>query len=166
MDYDAGEVYVNPNKRLGLISQIPNFPAGFTVEDVLRSAYADLMRFRQKMELLECQMAKGATEEQLRAQDLLSFRLNSLDFDVEGSNVIVEAPSVSIRDEVGMYTYYKLVFDGVDLSKNSAGDWTRLEVFVKGQKGADPYGMVLVYDRTEEFYRIKDYSLSGGEAPI
>ena len=106
------------------------------------------------------------TEEQLRAEDLLSFRLNSLDFDVEGSNVIVEAPSVSIRDEVGMYTYYKLVFDGVDLSKNSAGDWTRLEVFVKGQKGADPYGMVLVYDRTEEFYRIKDYSLSGGEAPI
>ena len=26
MDYDSGEVYVNPNKRLGLISQIPRFP--------------------------------------------------------------------------------------------------------------------------------------------
>ena len=25
MDYDSGEVYVNPNKRLGLISQIPSF---------------------------------------------------------------------------------------------------------------------------------------------
>ena len=35
MDYDDGEVYINPNKRLGLISQIPKFPAGYTVEDVL-----------------------------------------------------------------------------------------------------------------------------------
>ena len=43
MDYDEGEVYVNPNKKLGLISQIPKFPVGFTVEDVLRSAYADIM---------------------------------------------------------------------------------------------------------------------------
>ena len=72
MDYDEGEVYVNPNKKIGLISQIPKFPQGFTVEDVLRSAYADLMRTCQKMELLECEMAKGATEDQLREYDRLS----------------------------------------------------------------------------------------------
>ena len=54
MDYDSGEVYVNPNKKLGLISQIPRFPEGFTVEDVQRSAYADILRVHQKMELLEC----------------------------------------------------------------------------------------------------------------
>ncbi len=77
MDYDDGEVYVNPNKKLGLISQIPVFPLGFTVEEVLRSAYADLMRFKQKMELLECQMAQGVTEEQLRAYDDLSNRFQS-----------------------------------------------------------------------------------------
>ncbi len=72
MDYDDGEVYVNPNKKMGLISQIPKFPEGFTVEDVLRSAYADLMRVRQKMELLECEMAKSVTDEQLREYDRLS----------------------------------------------------------------------------------------------
>ena len=86
MDYDDGEVYVNPNKKLGLISQIPQFPLGFTVEDVLRSAYGDLMRFKQKMELLECQMAEGATEEQLKAYDDLSNRFQSgggYDMDVE-----------------------------------------------------------------------------------
>ena len=77
MDYDEGEVYVNPNKKLGLISQIPKFPLGFTVEDVLRSAYADLMRFKQKMELLECQMAEGATDELLRTYDDLSNRFQS-----------------------------------------------------------------------------------------
>ncbi|MBQ2854422.1 MAG: ABC-F family ATP-binding cassette domain-containing protein, partial [Oscillospiraceae bacterium] len=54
------------------ISQIPRFPQGFTVEDVLRSAYADLMRVRQKMELLECEMASGVTDEQLREYDRLS----------------------------------------------------------------------------------------------
>ena len=86
MDYDDGEVFVNPNKKLGLISQIPKFPMGFTVEDVLRSAYADIMRVRQKMELLECQMAKGATEEQLKEYDTLSNRFQSgggYDMDVE-----------------------------------------------------------------------------------
>ena len=86
MDYDDGEVYVNPNKKLGLISQIPKFPAGFTVEDVLRSAYADLMRVLQKMELLECEMVKGATLEQLREYDNLTNRFQSgggYDMDVE-----------------------------------------------------------------------------------
>ena len=86
MDYDDGEVYVNPDKKLGLISQIPKFPLGFTVEDVLRSAYADLMRVRQKMELLECEMVKGATEEQLREYDRLTNVFQSgggYDMDVE-----------------------------------------------------------------------------------
>ena len=77
MDYDDGEVYVNPNKRLGLISQIPVFPEGYTVEDVLRSAYASLMKVRRRMELLECEMASGATAEQLREYDVLTNRFQS-----------------------------------------------------------------------------------------
>ena len=86
MDYDDGEVYINPNKKIGLISQIPKFPMGFTVEDVLRSAYADLMRVKQKMELIECEMVKGATDEQLREYDRLSNVFQSgggYDMDVE-----------------------------------------------------------------------------------
>ena len=86
MDYDDGEVYVNPNKKLGLISQIPRFPMGFTVEDVLRSAYAELMRIKQKMELIECEMVKVATDDQLREYDRLSNVFQSgggYDMDVE-----------------------------------------------------------------------------------
>ena len=86
MDYDSGEVYVNPNKKLGLISQIPRFPEGYTVEDVLRSAYADILRVRQKMELLECEMANGATDAQLREYDALTNRFQTgggYDMDVE-----------------------------------------------------------------------------------
>ena len=77
MDYDDGEVFVNPNKKIGLISQIPKFPVGYTVEDVLRSAYADIMSCKRKMELLEKAMAHGATAEQLREYDNLSNRFQS-----------------------------------------------------------------------------------------
>ena len=66
MDYDEGEVYINPDKRLGLISQIPRFPAGYTVEDVLRSAFAPLMKLRARMERLEQAMVYGATDDLLR----------------------------------------------------------------------------------------------------
>ena len=86
MDYDSGEVYVNPNKKLGLISQIPRFPEGYTVEDILRSAFADILRVRQKMELLEREMANGATDAQLREYDALTNRFQTgggYDMDVE-----------------------------------------------------------------------------------
>ena len=71
IDFDEGEVYVNPNKRLGLISQIPIFPEGYNVEDVLRSAYADLQRIQKRMRSLEDIMQTGASEAQLREYDAL-----------------------------------------------------------------------------------------------
>ena len=77
MDYDDGEVYVNPNKKLGLISQIPKFPEGFTVEDVLRSAYTGIMKVKAQMETLEQEMLNGATTEQLRQYDNLTNRFQS-----------------------------------------------------------------------------------------
>ncbi len=77
MEYDAGQVYVNPAKRLGLISQIPQFPAGYTVDDVLRSAYRDILAIGKKMERLEQQMSAGATDEQLREYDDLVNRFQS-----------------------------------------------------------------------------------------
>ena len=77
MDYDDGEVYINPAKRIGLISQIPVFPVGYTVEDVLRSAYAPVTAAKRKMEELEKEMASGATAEQLKLYDDLMGRFQS-----------------------------------------------------------------------------------------
>ena len=90
MDYDDGEVYVNPHKKLGLISQIPQFPAGYCVEDVLRSAFGEIMACKQKMEALEIKMASGATEDQLKEYDSLSNRFQSgggYEMDVEVDKV-------------------------------------------------------------------------------
>ena len=86
MDYDDGEVFVNPNKKLGLISQIPKFPALYTVEDVLRSAFSAIMAAKRKMEELERDMSSGATDEQLREYDTLVNRFQTgggYDMDVE-----------------------------------------------------------------------------------
>ena len=86
MDYDGGEVYVNPNKKLGMISQIPLFPLGYTVEDVLRSAFREILAAKKKMEALEKAMEQGATQEQLKTYDSLVARFQAgggYDMDVE-----------------------------------------------------------------------------------
>ena len=90
MDYDSGEVYVNPHKKLGLISQIPRFPEGYTVENVLRSAYAELFAVKAKMERLEKEMAQAASADLLRQYDDLSNRFQSgggYEMDVEVDKV-------------------------------------------------------------------------------
>jgi len=90
MDYDDGEVFVNPNKRLGLISQIPRFPEGYTVENVLRSAYRELLSAKKKMEALEQKMAESVTDDLLREYDNLVNRFQAgggYDMDVEVDKV-------------------------------------------------------------------------------
>lgn len=77
MEYDDGEVHIAPNKRIGLISQIPQFPDGYTVEDVLRSAYAPLIKIRTRMEELEKKMAQDVDKDILREYDDLTARFQS-----------------------------------------------------------------------------------------
>ena len=90
MDYDDGEVFVNPHKKIGLISQIPKFPTGYTVEDVLRCAYTQLHSIKRKMEQLEKQMLTGATDQLLKEYDRLTNQFESgggYDMDVEVDKV-------------------------------------------------------------------------------
>ena len=62
---DEGDVVIAPDKRLGLISQIPVFPAGYTVEDVLDDAFAPLRRMEEEMTRLSQQMAEGESDSAL-----------------------------------------------------------------------------------------------------
>ena len=77
MDYDDGEVFINPNKKIGLISQIPQFPYGYTVEDVLRTAFSAVTAAKRKMEEMEKAMSIGATDEQLKEYDALVNRFQA-----------------------------------------------------------------------------------------
>ncbi len=62
LDHDEGQVSIASGHRLGLISQIPVYPAGYTVEDVLRSAFARLESLAGEMEALEGRMAAGESD--------------------------------------------------------------------------------------------------------
>ena len=62
VDYDEGEVMIAPGKRLGLISQIPVYPAGYTVEDVIDTAFEPLHEMEREMAELAGRMAAGETD--------------------------------------------------------------------------------------------------------
>ncbi len=62
VDYDEGEVMIAPGKRLGLISQIPVYPQGYTVEDVIDTAFAPLHKMEEEMAALAGRMADGETD--------------------------------------------------------------------------------------------------------
>ena len=62
IDYDEGQVTIGQGRRVGLISQIPVYPAGYTVEDVLRSAFDRLHALAEEMEALTARMAAGEND--------------------------------------------------------------------------------------------------------
>jgi len=62
LDCDEGEVVIGQNRRIGLISQIPVYPAGYTVEDVLRSAFSRVQKLAAEMEELAARMAAGESD--------------------------------------------------------------------------------------------------------
>lgn len=70
--YDSGDVMVAPSRRIGLISQIPVFPEGWTTEDVLRSAHSRLYAINDRLEELTRQMETSQAPELLREFDRLS----------------------------------------------------------------------------------------------
>ena len=65
LDCDEGEVMTAPGKRMGLISQIPVYPAGYTVEDVLDTAFTPLREMEEEMQKLSVQMEQGASDSAL-----------------------------------------------------------------------------------------------------
>ncbi len=59
LEADEGSVVIARNSRVGLISQIPVYPAGFTVDDVLHTAFARHQKLSEEMEALAAAMAAG-----------------------------------------------------------------------------------------------------------
>ena len=90
IDFDSGEVMVNPKKRLGLISQIPHYPTGYTVEDVLRTAFDQQKKIQARMRELEGRMTEHTPKEILMEYDRLTERFSALggyDMDVDTDKV-------------------------------------------------------------------------------
>ncbi|MBE6918940.1 MAG: ABC-F family ATP-binding cassette domain-containing protein [Ruminococcaceae bacterium] len=79
LDYDEGDVVIASGRRVGLISQIPVYPAGYTVEDVLQSAFSRMHVLKEEMDALTERMAAGESDESiLRRYGELTARFEGL----------------------------------------------------------------------------------------
>ena len=88
--YDEGEVMLAPGKRLGLISQIPVYPEGWTTEDVLRSAHRRLYDISERLQELALMMETDQSQALLGEYDRLSEdfrRLGGYDMDTARNRV-------------------------------------------------------------------------------
>ena len=59
LEPDEGEIQIAAGRRVGLISQIPVYPEGYTVEDVLQTAFARMFRMKDEMDALALRMEQG-----------------------------------------------------------------------------------------------------------
>jgi ATP-binding cassette subfamily F protein 3 len=69
---DEGEIAISEGRRLGLISQIPVYPEGFTVLDVLKTAFQRVDALAQELEALTQEMAQEASPALLARYDIVS----------------------------------------------------------------------------------------------
>ncbi|HIS71310.1 MAG TPA: ABC-F family ATP-binding cassette domain-containing protein [Candidatus Scatomorpha pullicola] len=87
---DEGSIAIHKGRRIGLISQIPVYPAGWTTEDVLREAHARLRAMSDRLRELETLMATDSSRALLDEYDRLSDdfrRLGGYDMDRERNRV-------------------------------------------------------------------------------
>ena len=75
---DKGEIDIARGKRLGLVSQIPHYPVGYTVEDVLATAEERLNAMQSRMRKLEELMAVSSDRALLSEYDELLSRFETL----------------------------------------------------------------------------------------
>ncbi|MCL1835315.1 MAG: ABC-F family ATP-binding cassette domain-containing protein [Oscillospiraceae bacterium] len=78
LEPDEGTVAVTGFKKTGLISQIPEYPAGYTGEDVMQTAFNRLKEMKAGMEELERKMADGGDVDVLKAYDSLAYEYERL----------------------------------------------------------------------------------------
>ena len=87
---DSGEVAIASGRRLGLISQIPVYPEGYTTEDVLREAHRRLYDLEEKISQLAERMASDDSPALLAEYDRASEdfrRLGGYDMEHERDRV-------------------------------------------------------------------------------
>ena len=101
LDYDSGDVFVAKNKKLGIIDQIPTYPEGFTVTDVIKTAFSDIDNLKTKARQLEKAMEDGDKSDSTLKQygDILNIIENSGGYD-NGFEIDTVCRGLNISDEM------------------------------------------------------------------
>ena len=77
VDPDEGTIVIAPGKRLGLISQIPVYPEGYTVRNVLDTAFTRLHNMEREMNELAARMGEESSPEIMARYDKLTAAFES-----------------------------------------------------------------------------------------
>jgi ATPase subunit of ABC transporter with duplicated ATPase domains len=101
LEADEGSAVIAKNSRIGLISQIPVYPEGYTVDDVLQTAFSRHQKLAEEMERLTAAMAAGdAGEQTLRRYGELSAKFEGIGGYDTGTAVSKVANGLSISLEM------------------------------------------------------------------
>lgn len=105
---DEGRIVIASGKRMGLISQIPVYPEGFTVENVLKTAHERIFELEAKMNELAAQMSANSTDAIMREYDKAAAdyeRLHGYNADFERNRV---ANGLEINESMRSQLFSKL----------------------------------------------------------
>ena len=98
------------------------------------------------------------------SSDLFTFELECIPVDKTKPTYSVGELVYSTTASKAMYTYYKLVFDGVEFLPDSEQYWIRIKITLDDVEGSAPY-YILIYENIEEYSATAEYKLSGKEKP-
>ena len=83
LESDKGEVVLGTGKRVGVMTQIPQYPYDYTTEDVLKTAHARLDEMQRKLTRMQEQMAAGEKIDEKAYDRLQSTFENAGGYDTE-----------------------------------------------------------------------------------
>ena len=171
-DAELTEYYEVTNGDIGAKTQTlrapyddPNF-ASFIADNLIIIEGVDQLQLsvRYNVSIFDDIESKYGVKLDPATEGLFSFELERVPFDESQSAYKIGELDYCDTDSVMMYTYYKLVFDGVELLADTTPDWIRLKITLNGVPEAKPY-YILVYENTETYSSFSEYKLSGKERP-
>lgn len=91
LGYDEGSISMPRDARVSYLNQIPEYPEGYTVEDVLKSAFASLFEMEKSLRKMEAEM--GSVSEDLLDRYMREYSSLMIKYENEGGYDIAEKMS-------------------------------------------------------------------------
>lgn len=162
------EYYNDNGGNIGAVTQTMRAPyddpdfASFMADNliVIKGAGQLQLSVRYNSSVFDTIEEKYGARLDKESRDHFSFELEYVPYDKSIPSYKIGELDYLNTDTALMYTYYKLVFDGVEFKDEN--DWIRLKITIDDIPNADPY-YILVYENVEK--NTSEYELSAKERP-
>ena len=172
LDDELTLLYDSNNGEIGALTQKLRAPyddpdfASFFADNliVIKEAGQIQLSVRYNSSVFDTIEEKYGVRLDSESESLFTFTLERVPFGESKDPVTIGVLDHSFSDSLMMYTYYKLVFDGVGFPPEDEPDWIRLRITLNDIPKADPY-YILIYESTDEYSAFSEYKLSRKERP-